>query len=226
MGFNSRIGQFLICLIPTFSIGQTTMYLNINNTRQATVTPNAGWNVTSGSACFYMESHKDNSTIASKTSGQVGAAAVRKCLIDQFITAPLAAQTITGNLDGQIRFNQSSTSSTTGQGWVYVRLIKSDNTVRTEVGSMTTTNLTTTLTNRTLVQLALGSLAVTAGDRMEIEIGWNESVGSNTTRTGTASRGSSSATDLAVDNTTTTANNPYIKFSNTVIFKYNSKHFF
>lgn len=234
MGFDCSFKQFLmkkiftilLIFVVSFSYSQTTIYLNIGNIYQSTVSFNAGWNVTTGAKRYYMAAQKDGSTIASKTSGQVGASAVRKCLIDQFITAPLAAQTITGTLDGQIRFNQSSTSSTTGQGFVYLRVINADNSVATEVGSLTTTNLTTTLTNRTLVQLNVGTLNITAGQRLCVDIGFNESVGTNTTRTGTTSRGSSAATNLAVDNTTTTANTPWIKFSQTLIFLSNPKHFF
>jgi len=216
---------FIILLLPMYVSSQTTLYLNINNIYQSTVSFNAGWNVTSGAVRYYMEGHKDNSTIGSHTSGQVGAAAVRKVLIDQWVSAPLATQTVTGTLDGQIRFNCNSVTSTTWQGFVYLRVINSDNTVATEVGTLTTTNLTTTLTNRTLIQLNVGTLSITAGQRFCIDVGANESVGSTTTRTATCSRGSSSATDLAVDNTTTTANNPFIKFSQTLVFLPNGKFF-
>ena len=216
----------ILLFLPFFSKSQTTIYLNIGQTFPQTISFNSGWNVTTSAARYYMAAQKDGSTIASRTSGAVGASAVRKCLIDQFITAPLETQTITGTLDGQIRFNQSSTSSTTGQGFVYLRVVNSDGSIATEVGSLTTTNLTTTLTNRTLIQLNVGTLNITSGQRLCIDVGWNESVGTNTTRTETMSRGSSAATNLAVDNTTTSANTPWIKFSQTLIFKPNSYHFF
>jgi hypothetical protein len=226
MGLYQLSRQLLILVfLASITQAQTRLYLTLT-TRPATVAFNAGWNVTTSAARYVLGTDRDGTTIASRTSGASGAAAVRKCLVDQFVSQPLAAQTINGTLDGQIRFNQSSTSSTTGQGFVYVRLINTDNSVASEIGTMTTTNLTTTLTNRTLVQLASLNISVTAGQRIAIDVGWNYSVGTNTTRTGTASRGASAASDMSVDNTSTTANNPWVQFSQTLKWLPNSRHFF
>lgn len=226
MGSRGIARQFLIlALFVSSAQAQTRLYLTVTP-RTATVAFNAGWNVTTNAARYILNTDRDGSTIASRTSSASGAAAVRKCLVDQFVSQPLAAQTITGTLDGQVRFNQSSTSSTTGQGFVYVRLINTDNSVASEIGTMTTTNLTTTLTNRTLIQLASLNISVTAEQRIAIDVGWNYSVGTNTTRTGTASRGASAAADMSVDNTSTTANNPWIQFSQTLKWQPNSRHFF
>lgn len=198
---------------------QTKFYLNI--AKQAPIAPssyNAGWNVTSGAVNYHMSSTRDLSTIASKTSGQIGGVAVRKALIDCWVSDELASQTITGTFTGQSRMNLNSTTSTTGQGFLYLRILNRDGTVATDVGTCTTTNLTTTLTNRTWISLSVGTLSIKNGQRICIEIGWNESVGTTTTRTGTLSRGSSSGTDLPANNTTTTANSPWVQFSQTLSF--------
>lgn len=221
--------KLLIIIFLVITIGcksQTTFYLSASLVPGPSPAFQAAWNVTTGGARRMMKPVKDASTIASVTSGQTGAAAVRKVLIRQFVSEPLAAQTLNGTLTGQIRFNMSSVTSVTGQGFVYFRIINADGTVASEVGTMTTTDLTTTLTNRTLIALTLSSVAVTAGQRFAIDVGWNFATGSTTTITATGSFGSSSATDLAVDNTTTTANNPFIKFSQTIIFQNPSRGFF
>lgn len=214
MGLHRLPRQLLILLLSAGSLtAQTRLYLNLKAFSSGTPAFNAGWNVTSGAARFVLDTYRDATTIASKTSGQTGAASPRKMLVDQFITPPLAAQTINGTLDGQIRENQSSVSSTTMQGFVYVRLIGTDYSIVSEIGTMTTTNTTTTLTNRTQIQLSGLNVTVTAGQRIAVDIGGNFSSGTNTTRTFTASRGSSSTTDLPADNTTTTANTPWFQFS-------------
>ncbi len=205
-------------LFHTAAFSQTRFYLNLNTASTVTPAFNAGWNVTTGASRFVMSTGKDGSAIASKTTGNSGAAAVRKCLLDQWISEPLITQTVTGTFTGQIRFQQSSTTLVTGQGFIYVRVINSDGSIATEVGSATTTNLTTTLTNRTLISLNVGTLNIIAGQRICVEVGWNYSAGTATNVNCIISRGSSSATDLPVNNTTTTANTPWVEFSQTLVF--------
>ncbi len=216
----------IILLFPVFVNAQTKLYLNLTAVPGNTPAVNAAWNVTTGNVVRMALPGKDGSTIASTTSGNTGAAAVRKILIKQYITQPLAAQTFTSKtLTGQIRFNMSSVSSRTGEGFVYFRILNPNGTVKTEVGTLTTSALTTTLTNRTLITLTF-TQTILAGERFCFDIGWNYSTGSNTATNAVASFGSSSATDLAVDNTTTTANNPFVQFNQTVVFQKPYKHFF
>jgi len=203
--------SFVICN------AQTRYYLNTGTTSPVSPAANAGWNVTTGAIRYQMSEVKDGSTLANNTSAAVGAVAVRKVLIDQWVSLPLAAQTITGTLTGQIRYDISSTTSTTGQGFCYLRIISNDGTsIVTEVGTMTTTNLSTTTTNRTLISLNVGTLNINAGERICIDIGWNYSVGTNTARTAFISTGSSSGTDLPADNTATAANDPWLEFSDNI----------
>lgn len=220
MGLARSAQQLLmLLLIPAVGLAATRFYLSNSLTSGIAPAFNAGWNVTTGANRYMMKTVKDGSTLASRTTSS-GQAAVAKFLMHQWISVPLAAQTLNGTFTGQIRFNQSSTTSTTGQGFGYIRLFKADGTLRTEISTFTTTNLTTTLTNRTCTSgMVDPGIAISAGDRIVVEIGWNYSVGTNTTRTGTGSFGTSPATDLAVDNTTTTANCPWIEFSQTLIFQ-------
>lgn len=208
---------FAAILFHGITFSQTRFYLNLNTASTITPAYNAGWNITSGASRYIMSTGKDGSAIASKTTGNTGAAAPRRCLLDQWISEPLAAQTITGTFTGQIRF-QLNGVGVTGQGFVYVRIINPNGTIATEVGTATTSNLSNTLTNRTLISLNVGTLNITAGQRICIELGMNYSVGALTTVNCTISRGSASATDLPVNNSTTTANTPWFQFSQTLIF--------
>jgi len=212
----------LICVEPVVINkdvqSQTRYYLNTGTTSPVAPAANAGWNVTTGAIQYRMSEVKDGSTLANNVSASVGAAAVRKVLIDQWVSDPLAAQTITGTLTGQIRYDISSVTSTTGQGFAYLRIISNDGTsIVTEVGTLTTTDLSTTTTNRTMISLNVGTLTINSGERICIDIGWNYSVGTNTTRTAFISTGSSSGTDLPVDNTATAANDPWMEFSDNII---------
>jgi hypothetical protein len=218
--YRKKILLFLvILLIKNLAFSQTRLYLNLNTASTVAPAFNAGWNVTTGASRYIISTAKDGSAITSKTTAAIGGSAIRKCLLDQFISEPLAAQTITGTFTGQIRFNLNNVTSTTGQGFVYLRIINPNGSIATEVGTATTTNLTAALTNRTLISLNVGTLNITAGQRICVDLGWNLSVGTITTRTCTMSRGSASATDLIVNNTTITANTPWFQFSQTLLFQ-------
>src|SRR6187551_604002 len=93
-----------VLFFHSFVFSQTRLYLNLSTAAGASPAYNTGWNVTSGAARYQMHTDKDGSTIASKTTGNSGAGAVRKCLLDQWVSDPLDAQTITGTFTGQIRF--------------------------------------------------------------------------------------------------------------------------
>jgi len=79
-------------LMHSFAFGQTRFYLNLST--PATLTPayNAGWNVTTGATRYAMNTTKDASAITSKTTSAVTGIAVGRCLLDQWISDPLAAQ--------------------------------------------------------------------------------------------------------------------------------------
>jgi hypothetical protein len=205
---------FTALVMHNFTTAQTRFYLNTATAAPLTPAYNTGWNVTTGASRYVMSTFKDGSAIATRTTSNSGAVAVRKCLADQWISDPLAAQTITGNFTGQVRFQQSSaTAILVGQGFLYLRIINADGSIATEVGTATTTDLNTVLTNRTLISLNVGTLNITAGQRICVDLGWNYSLGVSNSMNGTISKGSASGTDLAVNNTTTTANNSWFEFS-------------
>lgn len=235
------LGAIIFILCSSTAIGQTRFYLS--STEAAPISPafNTGmsfgiWNVTTGADRLKMSTTKDGSTMTSKTSGAVGAAATRLVLIRQYVSAPLAAQTITASsasdfLRMQIRSAMSSTSSSTGQLAVNLYVVTPAGAIRGILldWAGTGTNLPqTTLTNRGTASsttglkytdwATTGNISVQDGDYLVFETGWAYTSGTNTTRTATQSFGSNNATDLPNDNSTTTANNPWIELSQTLTF--------
>src|SRR5436190_17027114 len=171
-------------LFHSVLISQTKFYLNLNTASPLTPAYNAGWTVTTGATRYLMSTVKDASTITSKTTASVTGVGTGKVLLDQWVSEPLAAQTIAaGTFTGQIRFNISSVTNTTGQGFVYIRIINTNGTIASETANATTTNLTATLTNRTLISVATPLITITAGQRIAVEIGWNYNITSGSSRT-------------------------------------------
>jgi hypothetical protein len=229
-GSSRIIHKAILTLLLAFSIAstqaQTRFYFDRSVTAPITFTPNAAWNTTAVNTFVMMYESKtffaQNISNATITSDQVGAAAPRKSLMQTYISRPMNAQTILSGVTFslQMRITIASTASTTGQGQIYVRLCNEDGTNLREIGNAQSTNLVTTITNRTITVTAGGNITVNNGDRLVIEIGGNESVGSVTTRTFSMSSALGPATtDLPVDNTTTTANNAWFECSQTLLFR-------
>lgn len=138
----------------------------------------------------------------------------------QYVSGSLAAQTISGTVKSQVRAGDSDFEDHLR---LLIRVCSSDGSTFTgtllALGDYGTgAVLTSTKKNRAFASsgTALTSLAVNAGDRLVLEYG---------VYTGTLANGSNlnfgdnSGTDLPEDNTTTTANNPWIEFSQALIFQ-------
>lgn len=216
----------ILLLISVSGFSQTRFYQNTDQIPGNTPTVNAAWNNVSGNVIRMMKPVKDGSTVAEKTSGTTGAVAIRKVLLRQFISEPLAAQTFTSQtITGQMRWRISNATGNTGQVFAYFRILNPNGSVATEIGTMTSTDLTVTSTNRTFIALTFTQV-ITAGQRLCVDVGWNYSVGTTTTIQSSGVSGSGSGTDLPVNNTTTSANNAWFEISQTVIFQKPYKFFF
>jgi hypothetical protein len=141
-------------------------------------------------------------------------------LLRQFVSSSTVAGnvTITGTMNGQVRSNTNNASSTTIYTTLIVRVISSGGTVRgTLINTLATgaggTAVTTTTTNRnTPISSALTSVAAQAGDYIVVELGGTQITAPTTGRYINMSFLTSNATDLPVNNTTTTGNNSWIEF--------------
>lgn len=154
-------------------------------------------------------------------------------LLRQYISAALGAQTLTGDVKGVMRAIQNGF----GFGLAFrVAKCNSDGSTITEILSIRTPSgdvsgditppefSAVTLTNRRLESNTpnefvhtLTSTAINAGDFLLVEIGVNKAT-VNDTRVGTINFGDDSGTDLPEDETTTTANNPWVEFSADISF--------
>jgi hypothetical protein len=149
-------------------------------------------------------------------------------LLAQFVSAPLDVnQTITGTVKGQIRASEANLDADFRTQLV-LKVVSGDGvtlrgTLLTFDVSALSSEFATALTNRKVPLAAsspatLSSVAALAGDRIVAEIGYRSHNTHSTSRTGTVEIGCASATDLAEDETTTTQNNPWIEFSQSLTF--------
>lgn len=219
MGLRKCAWKLLILLLISTSATSQVRFYVASLTPSVTATFHSGWNVTTGAINYSLiQDQRTRNNIGAMNSGASGAVAPRKMLIGTFISAPLLGQTLNCTIDGQMKMAEGNAASVTGQGWCYVRLLNSDGTVSSELGTMTTTNLTGVSTNRTWTQLTLTSVAVTGGQRISFEVGFNYSVGTLTANLATFAFNDNATTDLPVDNTTTTTLCTWWQFSQSVQF--------
>lgn len=195
---------------------------------QPTLTPafDAAWGVTTNAVRRWLTTTKLGTTIANSAGYAETSAAAVNVLFAQFISAPLAAQTISGTVKGQMRALENATDAD-GRAQVVIWVVKPDGSSRGTLlaadASALSSEFATSLTNRKFPLAAISpatltSTAVSAGDRLVVELGWRAHNVTATSKSATFSYGTSSGTDLAEDETTTAANNPWLELSGTVTF--------
>lgn len=207
----------------------TRFYLPSTGTPDISPAFGSGWGVTTNADRIDLVTTRISSAMTLKSG--VGDAGQDYQLLRQYISAALGAQTISGTIKGQVRMSNSAGTSI-GQLAVRVAKCASDGSGVTEIlaiADSTTAPGTNppgtvaTLTNRRMEQgvddfiLDLTSTGVNAGDRLIVEIGYDDN-STNTTRFASCSFGDDSATDLPEDETTTAANNPWVEFSMDIAF--------
>lgn len=203
----------------------TRFYLERLTTPAVSPAIQAAWTVTPGAGFFMMFPSKTayckNTATGNQTSGSSGTTAPKKMICASYISQPLIAQTIASGstISMQIRASKSATAST-GLLFVYFRWCDENGTNIQEIGNTSNaTALSTTLTNRTIT-ITLGSnVSITDNQRLIVEIGESYTAGTTAHTCSVASQISATTTDLPVDNTTTTANLPWIEFSQTLSFR-------
>lgn len=142
-------------------------------------------------------------------------------LLVQAISPPLAAQTISGAISGQIRASETDALANM-VGHINVRAFNGAG--ATDRGTLLdaadpTEFVLTTLTNRKFpVSTSPTSTVISEGDVLVVEVGYRAVNTATTSWSGTVSLGSGAAADLAVDESTTAANNPWIEFADNLLF--------
>ncbi len=147
-------------------------------------------------------------------------------IILQFISAPLAAQTVSGNVKAIIRASEGAASGDY-RSQMNVRILAHDSsafrgTLLAHDAGALASEWATTLTNRKFPVNYAGSggaltpVAAQLGDRLVVEFGYRTHSSNNVGAT--LEVGDVSATDLVEDEVGTTQDTPWIEFDNTITF--------
>lgn len=209
----------IILLFPILANSQTREYFPGSSvTSDVTPVISAYWTNTSQNIVRGLVTPKQSGSATVGPKDIDSSSSTASTLFTQCISAPLAAQTISGNVKAQMRVNVNSVSGNTISPVIIINVVNPAGTIVAVLLSATTGNsATATTTNRSIpVSTALSSYACATGDRIVIELGMVRSVGVNA-RTGNLFF-SQASSDLPEDNTTTTANNSWIEFSQTINF--------
>lgn len=205
----------------------TRFYFEGSGTERFPVTPSSwssGWNTTTGQTRLLSHSTR-------KRSGNATPVVNGNSVSGNFqsvwrgVSHPLKAQTISGTIKGQIRCSQGTAAGDYTLA-VAVKIIQPDGTDRAVLLAVTASDLptshemATTLTNRSFrdasenLSISLTSQSVSDGDMLVVELGFKNGAGSNVSCT--LEPRTDSGSDLAEDDSTTTANNSWIEFSGTI----------
>jgi hypothetical protein len=219
---------FMVC--PAYSA--TLFYLP--STGAAEVSPAFGsWTAGGTASADRIRCLTGNisSVMTSKQVSTLGGAAAEYILCRQYVSNPIAAQTISGTIKGQVCCRESNAAANATVA-VSIRIVSNDG--ATERGTLlaisasdntaaTPPEMATSLTNRRLqnvnesASLALTNQTAQNGDRIVIELGFREVYG-NTNRNIQLSLGDDSASNLPENDTDVNTYNPWIEFSQTIIF--------
>ncbi|MGH9651115.1 MAG: hypothetical protein ACRD3I_11675, partial [Terriglobales bacterium] len=206
---------------------QTRFYFPSGTSYSATVSPgfDSGWNYTSEASRFTMRTTKGATAIAAGTQiGAWTATAGQRALDRQYISAPMAAQTISGTVLMQLMVREFATTDNVDRCIIKVLIVSHDGaTVRgtpLAIGNYSTTAefvSNATHRNKTCADGdTLTSVAASAGDRIVVEIGYENS-GSATTPEAAAKWGEN-ATALPIEEAQTTDGAGWIEFSGAITF--------
>lgn len=151
----------------------------------------------------------------------------------QFISAPLAAQTISGTVKGQLQARENNADADM-RAQIVIRVITADGTtvvgtllasdgaaLSSEFGSSSVTETNRKFPLAASSPAALTSTGVSAGDRLVVEVGYRAHNTLNAARTGVMGYGSGgSSGDLPEDETQTGSTwAPWLEFSGTITFQ-------
>src|SRR3989339_641061 len=217
-----KLLAFYILIVLTGPVwGVTRFYLPASGAAAVNPTYNAGWEKTSQADNLRCVTPKLNTAMASKTSSENVSTNPYDVLTRQYVSDPIAGQTISGTLKGQIRVMESNNLANFNRAIVVYVVSNDGATVRGTLLSIFGggTEYDNAFQNRNFPEsTVLSSVNAQNGDRIVIEIGTRSTNTAATNRTATHSFGDDSANDLAEDESTTTANNPWIEFSGDIIF--------
>jgi hypothetical protein len=183
----------------------------------------SGWLGTSQAVRRKLSLQKGTSAIADGTGITLPGTVNRSRLDRQYVSAPLAAQTISGTVKLQLLVKQSNADDNIDQLFLSIRVVSNDgSTFRGTLLSLgnygPTSEYATTQRNKTGADGdSLSSVVAQEGDRLVVEIGHSNTT-AGTTPTATA-RWGENAPDAAENETDTSDAAGWIEFSGTVTLR-------
>jgi hypothetical protein len=201
----------------------------------AAVSPaiSAEWDIQTGVDRLALVTTRISSAMADKTTAKGASNQTGQDVIwRQYVSDPIGAQTISGTVKGQIRARENA-SAANYRMQVLVSVVSGDGATLRGVAyagdpeSITTSptsefplssvaNIGTSRQAPRGASQTLTDVTASSGDRIVIEVGYRINATVTTASTGTGIFGDNNASDLPEDETTTTALNPWIEFSNTI----------
>ena len=190
----------------------------------------ASWSNTSAAGRYMLTTANGGLATVTKSFAETVTTNPYYVLLAQFVTEPLQAQTIAGAGYVKGMFRASETTGGLMMMQQSIRVVKSDLTARGPLinftpGTPLTSEFATSLTNRKMPTSwtgfgtsIVGDLIVSAYDRIIVEIGYTATNTVSTSYTGAIELNSSSASQLAENETDTTQYTPWIEFSQTLLF--------
>lgn len=181
---------------------------------------------------FPLVTTKSDTALATASHAEAVTSNPAKNPLAQFVSAPLAAQTIGGNVSGVILARESSTSANASLALV-VRVVSSDGLTEravlyapaagfinsTTVADAWGSEFATTASTRTVPVTALTPYTCVDGDRLVVELGSRNENSVATNYTATLTIGDPAATaDYARTPGLTTSLDPWIEFDSTIAF--------
>ena len=211
----------------------TRLYPHAAGAPGPVITPSASWDVTSGYSQRLLTDTLDSDTALSTTVTNTKAVAGPiNVLVVQFLVLGLDAQTISGNLKGQFRCNESNAAADAHVQTIVRVVDPATMTVRGTLLAATASvaisasagtdnyEMATTLTNRKVPSgwsgsgVSLSSVDAEAGDALVVELGVRCFDVAATSRTFTFSTiRATTSSDYAEDETSTGTANCWLEFS-------------
>jgi len=200
----------------------TRFYLPSTGAAEVSPAFDAGWvNIPANVDRLKCVTTRINSAMVDAQRTVTVGASEETVLVRQYVSAPIAAQTISGTVKLQARAREEA-AGMNARDFLLLKVVSNDgSTVRgtlLALNSYKNTELNTTLTNKTWADGdALTSVTAQAGDRIVAEIGvaWLSILN----RSCWVNFGDNSATDLPENETETAAYNPWLEFSMDIVFQ-------
>jgi len=210
----------LLTEVPAF--GATRVYLPSSGAAEVTVAYDTNWDLTAGADSVRCVTKKIYSAVVDTKTATDQTAANRSVLNRQYVSDPIAPQTLNGTVQGLIRGYEGQTNDNMVSA-ISIRVVSNRGTtvrgtllnITYEANTGTPPEYGTALASRyTPISTTLNVVTSESGDRIVIEIG---AYAYSNTSDVWHSFGDSSAADLTALNEAT-ANNPWVEFSRDIQF--------